>query len=237
MIFKQEENYMASENVNNFVNSFLAAAVERSRREDAEWSALPKEEQQRLITKREQERLEKEKQQAQKEREEQIRKWRESGIKPRYFDSTWENWKAETNEQKNHLEEVRQYAWERNLFIVGNNGTGKTHIAMCLVKDGATYCSAPKLFRTVRDNLKLEQEIISKYGSCKLFILDEVGRQKGTDFERNLLFEIIDERWENMLPTTIIGNFDQNIFVDLYGTAIIDRLRPDTVEFNWSSKR
>jgi DNA replication protein DnaC len=70
-----------------------------------------------------------------------------------------------------------------------------------------------------------------------LLVLDETGRQKGTDFERNLLFEIIDKRWNNMLPTTIIGNIGKREFADLYGQATIDRLRPETVELNWDSKR
>jgi hypothetical protein len=40
-----------------------------------------------------------------------------------------------------------------------------------------------------------------------------------------------------MLPTTIIGNIDKREFVDLYGSAVVDRLRPEIVELNWGSKR
>jgi len=128
-------------------------------------------------------------------------------------------------------------AWDKNLFIIGGNGTGKTYLAMCLVKDGATYCLVPELFRTVRENLNTEQKIIDKFGTCKLLILDEVGRQKGTDFERNLLFEIIDKRWNYMLPTTIIGNIEQEKFAELSGKAVLDRLRPVVIKFDWGSKR
>jgi DNA replication protein DnaC len=108
---------------------------------------------------------------------------------------------------------------------------------MCLVKEGATYCSAAELFRTVREDMSIEQETIDHYGECGLLILDEAGRQKGTDFERNLLFEIIDKRWNNMLPTMIIGNLNKHEFANLYGQATVDRLRPELVELNWNSKR
>jgi DNA replication protein DnaC len=206
---------------------------ERIAREKAEWDALPEAEKIRIIALREHEL---ERRRAEREREKLIREWRNRGVTPRFYDATWENWKAETSEQKEVLEKGKQ-AWEKNLFIIGGNGTGKTYLAMCLVKDGATYCLVPELFRTVRENLNSEQKTIDEYGTCKLLILDEVGRQKGTDFERNLLFEIIDKRWNNMLPTTIIGNIDKREFADLYGLAIVDRLRPETVEFNWESMR
>jgi DNA replication protein DnaC len=209
---------------------------ERIAREKAKWDALPEDEKTHIITLREQKKQKLERRQAEEERNKLIREWRNRGITPRFYDATWENWKAETPEQKKVLGKVKQ-AWEKNLFIVGGNGTGKTHLAMCLAKDGATYCLIPELFRTVRENLNIEQEAIDEYGTCKLLILDEAGRQKGTDFERNLLFEIIDKRWNNMLPTTIIGNIDKREFADLYGLAIVDRLRPETIAFTWRSKR
>ena len=40
-----------------------------------------------------------------------------------------------------------------------------------------------------------------------------------------------------MLPTTIIGNINKLEFENLYGAAILDRLRPEIVEFTWKSKR
>jgi len=222
----------------------LQEKIERREREEAEiaarkkaeWDALSEEEKRRILAQREQTRLEQERVRAEREREEQIQKWRRRGVTPRFYDATWENWKAETPEQKSVLEKVKQ-AWNKNLLVIGKKGTGKTHLAMCLAKDGATYCLVPELFRAVRDDMSIEQETIDKYGECGLLVLDEAGRQKGTDFERNLLFEIIDRRWNNMLPTTIIGNIDKREFADLYGTAVVDRLRPETVELNWESKR
>jgi len=206
--------------------------ADEAAKEQAEWDALPEEKKQRINTLLE----EKERLIAERELENQRREWQRRGITPRFFEATWENWIAETPEQAKVLEKVKK-AWDKNLFIVGGNGAGKTHLAMCLAKDGATYCLMPELFRYVRENMKSEQEIIDRYGNCKLLILDEAGRQKSSDFEHNLLFEIIDKRWNNILPTTIIGNIGEEVFSKLYGAAITDRLRPSVINFNWGSKR
>jgi len=241
---------MAMENVkrtSDSINSLMAEwkerqekfereEAERIAKEQAEWDALPEEEKQRILAEREQEILEQERKRAEEKKEKQILEWKKRGIPPRYLEATWDNWIADTPE-KNEAKEKFKKAWNKNLFIVGGNGTGKTHLAMCLAKDGATYCPMPELFRSVRENMDNEQKIIDEYGECKLLILDEAGRQKGSDFERNLLFEIIDKRWNNMLPTTIIGNIDKQEFVNLYGSAIVDRLRPETIVLNWRSKR
>jgi DNA replication protein DnaC len=108
---------------------------------------------------------------------------------------------------------------------------------MCLTKDGATYRRLPDIFREVRADFKSEQEIIDTYGTVKLLIIDEVGRQKFSDFEKNLFFEIIDRRWNNVLPTTLVTNFSEKEFFAEYGTAILDRLRPVIVRFTWESRR
>ena len=204
--------------------------------EQSRWDALPEEEKRRITLEREQEERERKEYRARQERKDLEDEWNRHGVTPRFYEATWENWRADTPEQKKALETIRQ-AWDKNLFVIGGNGTGKTHLAMCLAKDGATYCLLPELFREVRENMDKEQAIIDRYGESRLLILDEVGRQKGSDFERNLLFEIIDKRWNNFLPTTIIGNIGQKEFADLCGMAILDRLRPVVIKFDWESKR
>ena len=165
-----------------------------------------------------------------------LKSWKRRGITNRYLNSTWENWIADTPEQKLALETAKE-AWNKNLLFSGNNGTGKTHLAMCLAKDGAIYRRLPDIFREVRTDFQSENETLEYYGSRELLIIDEIGRQKFSDFEINLFFEIIDRRWNNVLPTTIITNLSTQEFTNIYGTAIIDRLRPVKVSFNWESMR
>lgn len=191
---------------------------------------LPEEEKQRI---QDDERREEEKE----KRERLISQYNEMGIPPLFYDEYWDTWKADTPEKKKAFKIVGDQAWNTNLFLCGKSGTGKTHLAMCLTKDGATYRRLPDIFREVRVDLSSEQKVINHYGAVKYLILDEVGRQKFTPFEKDLFFEIIDKRWNYQRPTTLITNQDEKEFTDEYGKAIVDRLRPVIVRFSWESKR
>jgi len=218
--------------MNNFIEMIERRIADQEAKEKAEWDALPESEKQRILAERNR-KYEKE------QREKLIESWKKKGIPVQYYDAEFENWIANTPGKKNAIEKALK-AWEENLFLAGNNGTGKTYLAMCLTKKGASYREAADIFREIRGNFDREQKILDYYGNRKLLIIDEVGRQNKkelSDFEKNVFFEIINRRWNNCLPTMLIANMDIKEVVNLLGAAILDRLRPIFVHFDWESMR
>ena len=208
----------------------MASLEERIKQQQEEWESLPEEEKQRI---REEERRKEEFE----KREELIASYNAMGITPKFYDEYWDTWKADTADKQKAFDTVKKMAWRTNLFLCGKSGTGKTHLAMCLTKDGALYRRLPDVFREVRMNFSTEQDVINYYGTVKYIIIDEIGRQKFSPFEQDLFFEIIDKRWNYQRPTTLITNQDEEEFLNEYGKAIVDRLRPIIVRFNWDSYR
>jgi DNA replication protein DnaC len=73
-----------------------------------------------------------------------------------------------------------------------------------------------------------------------LLILDEVGVQFGSDTEKLLLFDVLNERYEQRKPTLLLSNLALDGVKAFLGERIYDRLREDGAEavvFDWDSWR
>jgi DNA replication protein DnaC len=181
----------------------------------------------------------------------------ESGIPPRFIHKTLDTFKAETEAQKRALHFAKCYTDDientiktgRSAVFVGGVGTGKTHLAtgIALAAIGHLYTvrftTVQRMIRDIKDSWKdtrTESEVMEYYTRPRLLILDEVGVQFGTDFERNVLFDIINERYEYNRPQILVTNLQKNELTEFLGDRVIDRLREGggkVIAFDWESKR
>jgi len=138
-----------------------------------------------------------------------------------------------------------------SLIMCGKPGTGKTHIgcalviAMCQVMR-SRYVTVSALMRDVKSTYRQnsdrhEEDVLHFWGSeIGFLVIDEVGVQFGTETEKLIFYEIINRRYENMLPTVLISNLDLDELTDFVGERVIDRFMEDggaVLPFNWESYR
>jgi DNA replication protein DnaC len=112
---------------------------------------------------------------------------------------------------------------------------------------GARYCRLLDLLRRFRVSYsknggETEQDILNEAGGYPLLILDEIGRQCGSAFEYNTIFDIIDTRYNNRLPTILCSNLPitgTESITAFLGIAAMDRLNENSVEIscNWENYR
>lgn len=185
------------------------------------------------------------------------RKRCDAGVALRYVQATFQDFRCDSPEQASALSDVHEYfkdvstGGNGNLIMSGNVGTGKTMLASAGINHLLTRgrrCKIAKLgdiVRQVKDSWqrqggKTETDIIREYVGLDFLVIDEVGQQRGTETETLLIFEIIDGRYQSMLPTMLISNLDRRGITDAIGERAFDRLRQDggkLVAFNWSSMR
>lgn len=181
-------------------------------------------------------------------------------IPARFLDRSFDSYRAANPKQAYALGVCRGYAENfaehfaagRCLLLLGNVGTGKTHLATAIANHVIRTTSGTAVYRTVggilqhikgsfsRDSDYSEAEAFAAYTKPSLLIIDEVGATKSTEFELAALFTIINGRYEEKLPTVVISNLSAEELPDALGERCVDRLREGggiAVGFNWESAR
>lgn len=131
----------------------------------------------------------------------------------------------------------------------GLPGTGKSHLAIAIAQavmssHTVLYISAIDAVRMVRDTWRkdsknTELQVLDMLTDLHLLVLDEVGVQYGTDAEQITLFDIIDKRYRDMMPTILLTNQNRAGMNEFLGDRSFDRLREGGiwVTFDWQSHR
>jgi len=136
-----------------------------------------------------------------------------------------------------------------SLIFCGKPGTGKTHIACAIAR--AITDSTSAHFSTVlaairhikgayrKDCEYTEDEALESFISPSLLVLDEIGVQVGSEHEKMLLFEIINERYQRRRSTILISNLTAEELAAYLGDRVVDRFREDgaVIAFDWDSHR
>lgn len=184
----------------------------------------------------------------------------ESCIPERFHDRTLKNFKVETPEQAHALAFATAYADDfdrvlktgRCAMFVGLPGTGKTHLAagiglrlMRRDKRRVLFTTVMRAVRSIKDTWSKgsdvsETQAVAALVRPDLLILDEVGVQFGSDTEKLMLFDVLNERYEKRKPTLLISNLGIEEVKAYLGERIFDRLREDggeAVAFGWESYR
>lgn len=104
------------------------------------------------------------------------------------------------------------------LILAGGFGSGKTHLA-------AAICNAlvgrgiPVLFGTSVEHLEnIRNDFehtgmnlsLSKMKSIPVLVIDDLGKEKKTDWTKQVLFDVVNYRYEHKLPTIITTNLISN---------------------------
>ena len=125
------------------------------------------------------------------------------------------------------------------LFITGVCGVGKSHLAFAianyLLKRGHSVIAMTmidlllKLKSSFNGGKQTEEEILQIYDECDLLIIDDLGKEKPTEWALQMIYSIIDRRYNALKPIIITTNFNADELLKKLGNtsiaeAIVDRL-------------
>ena len=166
-----------------------------------------------------------------------------AAIPERFKDRTLDSYIATTPGQKQALAFAKEYAETfdqvfkqgRSAIFIGKPGTGKTHLAIGIAlaimqqQRSALFVTVQRLIRRIKDSWsthsETESEVIDAFASPDLLILDEVGVQYGSEFEKQILFDVLNQRYEQLKPAILLSNIPTEQLSDYLGERVTDRLR------------
>ena len=154
-----------------------------------------------------------------------------SKMSKRNLNYKFDNFEVNSNNKKvyqslkNYSEKLVNEVERKGLILVGNNGVGKTHLACSianeLIKNGIPiiYGTLINLLAELKNTYDVynnisEMKIIKLYEKVDLLIIDDLGKEKPSEWGLEKLFTIINSRYENNLPVIITTNYNQNSLID-----------------------
>jgi DNA replication protein DnaC len=172
------------------------------------------------------------------------------------FTNRWERWKEKHFEDacrqfppriskvllKIPLPEKEQTEF-KSTYYYGKAGTGKTiratqqmliysryNFAIMGGRQQAHFMEVPELLLQLRNTYnrgeQTDVQILEQYSECGLLVLDDLGSEKTTDYAYQMLYLIINRRYNNLLPTIFTSNFNLSELADkLQDDRITSRIK------------
>ena len=176
-----------------------------------------------------------------------------------YIDMDLNAYKLYSENQKGLIKYLNNYIGtplldKKNLVFVGNQGTGKTLMSMIILKEvirkgyNINFIRCKQFFEEIqclRESDYGYMSLIRESKHTDFLVIDEIGRHKGSDYEKDILFDIINDRIEQRKKMILISNLrltqslnGEKVFTDFIdGSRISDKRYWDILFFNWQDYR
>lgn len=182
--------------------------------------------------------------QAERENRRLTEKLGHCGIPKRHQGCRVNTYRAETAKQQalktavtEYVREMQSGGLKRNFVMLGNCGTGKTHLACAIgmeaVRQSKTvlFATASEIIRRVQAAHKSDTEtewgVMQEFEQLDLLIVDEVGVQYATESANRIITEIVNARYNAEKPTVFISNLGADEFQAVMGERAMSRMMED----------
>jgi DNA replication protein DnaC len=146
-----------------------------------------------------------------------------ANIPKRYQHCTFANFRAYNESLKRGLgfalRVVDEFPFDRGLLLIGLPGVGKTHLAVATlrawIEKGGTglFYTTIDLMSALRGTYSgserlTESEMLDKVTGVDMLVLDELGRERVTEWRDEILHLIVNARYSHRRATIFTTNFD-----------------------------
>lgn len=153
-------------------------------------------------------------------------------IPKRFQNVTFENYRIESGDQQAAVDHLKS---GQSAIIYGANGLGKTHLAFASIKHqiaqgrSARYLLAFEFVSDIKQSWGKDttKNLMSEYGSCDYLVIDEIDKTFGSQTDFIYLYSLVNERYNEMLPTVLITNAKESELLNVIGPSTLSRVAGD----------
>lgn len=149
----------------------------------------------------------------------EIRRRIEEKLPAKYADKTFDDYEVTDDNRKavGLAHWFMEHGNGRGIYLSGGVGTGKTFLAVLIAKnfiergDYVVFGTMPALLGQLKetfDNPQLSsQTVLRQFINCDLLVLDDVGVGKLSAWNLDVLFQILNGRYERKTATVLTSNY------------------------------
>lgn len=133
-------------------------------------------------------------------------------------------------------------------FLWGGTGSGKTFAAIliaqiAMLREKTVFFTnvaelldalRPSADNTLVDGMAIKDIYTAKANRANILILDDIGQEKSSEWVRERLFLIINERWNAGKMTVLTSNFDIEHIKTTISPAVYSRIKGESLEIHLS---
>lgn len=190
-----------------------------------------------------------------------LKRLADAGIPLAFRDVSFENYRTSDERVLKEFRTVLAYAdnfetvlatrGAPGMVFCGMQGTGKTHLGVAVISrllsrgHSALYVSTPVLLARAREAGRPGSEysvaqLIRHYSQPQLLVLDEYGAHAFAEFDYQMLFSVVDGRYQLNLPTVLITNVRYEVLRQELDERFLERVKGTggpVLQFDWPSWR
>lgn len=127
-----------------------------------------------------------------------------------------------------------------SIIFMGQVGSGKTHLSMAICNNLMDFHKVGVLYMPYREEItKIKQSIkdeisynnaINRFKTCQTLMIDDLLKGKSTEADVNILFEIINYRYINMLPIIVSTEKTKDELLD-FDEGVMSRVLEMTKDY------
>lgn len=117
------------------------------------------------------------------------------------------------------------------LIFMGTTGTGKTHLAAgitnYLIARGVAvkFGNIVDIFDSARTAYSTDEDILSQIKKYPLLVIDDLGKERKTEWTDEKIYSIVNYRYEHQLPIIFTTNLTADELTARVGEATMSRIK------------